>query len=349
MADYINVQRYAPYQEERMQQLYNTLFGYTPEGGDPVKGLIEKQRPVPAQQMAAFTQPQQDAFALAQQGIGAYAPYLAQAEGVTPYMQQALGAQGQALGYGQAALLAGQQQFAPTAAGIKEYEDPYAERVTQEAIKEMDRQALMAQQQTAAGAIGAGAFGGSRYGVQQAELGRNLQDIKSRRITEDQSRNYQQALQSAMVAQEGASKRQIAAGQQFAGLGQQYGQQAQGYGGLGSMYQTLGQYKTGMAGRDIESLLGIGQQQQAMKQTGLDVARANILAQQQEPYSRVGFGANILQGMPQATVEQAVPAGPLYQQSPFAAAMGAGILGLRGYQGLTGQYPGMGIGNLSLV
>lgn len=335
MAEYINVNRYAPYQEERMQQLYNTLFGYTPEGGAAIPGLLEKQRPVPAQQLAAFTQPQLDAFALAQQGIGQYAPMMAQAKAAMPMAEQALGR-------GEAALLAGQQQFAPTAAGIKAFEDPYSELVTQEAIKEMDRQAQLAQQQTAAGAIGAGAFGGSRYGVQQAELGRNLQDIKTRRITEDQSRNYQQALASAMAAQEAASKRQVAAGQQFATMGQRYA-------GLGQLYGNIGAQEQGMRGADVQTLAGVGQQQQAMGQTGLDVARANILAQQQEPYSRVGFGANILQGMPQATVQQAVPAGPLYQQSPFAAAMGAGILGLRGYQGLTGQYPGMGIGNLGLV
>ena len=336
MAEYINVNRYAPYQEERMQQLYNTLFGYTPEGEtDAIPGLLEKQRPIPAQQLAAFTQPQQDAFALAQQGIGAYAPLMAQAE-------TTMGQAGQALGYGQAALLAGQQQFAPTAAGIKQFEDPYSDLVTQEALAEMDRQGQMAQQQTAAGAIGAGAFGGSRYGVQQAELGRNIQDIKSRRITEDQSRNYQQALQAAMATQEAAAKRQITAGQQFTGLGKTQA-------GLGQLLAGLGTTKQGAIGQDVQMLTGIGQQQQAMKQTGLDVARANILAQQQEPYTRVGFGANILKGMPQATVGQAVPAGPLYQQSPFAAAMGAGILGLRGYQGLTGQYPGMGIGNLGLV
>mgnify|MGYP003151257700 FL=1 len=27
MVDYVQTQRYAPYQEDRMQQLYNTLFG----------------------------------------------------------------------------------------------------------------------------------------------------------------------------------------------------------------------------------------------------------------------------------------------------------------------------------
>ena len=43
-----------------------------------------------------------------------------------------------------------------------------------------------------------GAFGGSRYGVQQAELSKNLQDIKSRRIFQDLAQNFEQAQQKAM-------------------------------------------------------------------------------------------------------------------------------------------------------
>ena len=91
-------------------------------------------------------------------------------------------------------------------------------------------------------------------------------------------------------------------------------------------------------------MLGIGQQQQAFGQTALDIGRANILAQQAEPYQRMEYGANILQGMPAGPLRGAQAVGPLYQQSPFASAIGGGILGLRGYQGLTGQYPGAGQG-----
>ena len=56
--------------------------------------------------------------------------------------------------------------------------DQYQADVTQEALKEFDRQAQIAQSNLATQAQRAGAFGGSRFGVQEAELGRNLQDIK---------------------------------------------------------------------------------------------------------------------------------------------------------------------------
>ena len=52
-----------------------------------------------------------------------------------------------------------------------------------------------------------GTFGGSRYGVQQAELAKNLQDIKSKRIFEDLSRNFMQAQQADIATSEAARTR----------------------------------------------------------------------------------------------------------------------------------------------
>jgi len=356
MVDYVQTQRYAPYQEERMQQLYNTLFGIKQVGeeGDadyvaPVTGLLDVARPVPGQQLAAQTQEQLDAFQMAQQNLGAYKPGFTAAGQAYTTGLGALGTGAAALGAGAAALGAGQAQYTPTASLIKQFEDPYSDLVTAEALAEIDRQGALSTQALSAQAQQAGAFGGSRFGIQQAELGRNLQDIKSRRIYEDQSRNYQQALASSMAAQEAASKRAIGAGQAFTQQGQVYTGMGQQYGGLGQYFANLGQGYQGAGQADIASLLGIGQQRQAFGQTALDVGRANMLAQQAEPYQRVEFGANILQGMPAGPLKGAQAMGPLYMQSPFASAIGGGLLGLRGYQGMTGQVPGYGIGNLSLA
>ena len=291
MVDYVQTQRYAPYQEDRMQQLYNTLFGIKQVGepGDEdyvaaTTGLLDTARPVPGQQLAAQTPEQLQAFQLAQQNLQAYMPEFLQAGQAYTSGLGALGQGATALGQGQTALQQAQAQYAPTTAGIDQFRDPYSDLVTQEALKEIDRQGALSTQALSAQAVGAGAFGGSRMGVQQAELQRNLQDIKSRRIYEDKSRNYQQALGASMAAQEAASKRQLGAGQALGQIGQTYG-------GLGGQY-----------------------------------------------------GANILQGMPAGPLRGAQTVGPLYMQSPFASAIGGGILGLRGYQGLTGQYPGAGQG-----
>jgi len=339
MVDYIQTQRYPPYQEQRMQQLYNTLFGIKQvgeEGDDDyvagTTGLLDIQRPIYDQEVAGQTQDQKDAMALLRGDIQSGIP-LAQMQAA-----QATGAAGlSAAAQGQAALQQGLGQFAPTAAAIQQFEDPYSANVTQEALKEIDRQGALSTQALSAQAQQAGAFGGSRFGIQEAELERNIQDIKSRRIYEDQARNYQQALGAAMSAQESAAKRAI-------GVGQQYGAQINAFGNLANVQGNIGQGIQGIQQADVKSLLGIGQQNQAFAQTEKDVERQNKLAAQAEPYTRLEYGANILQGMPAGTIQQPVQAGPLYMQSPFAAAMGGGLLGLRGYQGVTG-----GIGNLGLT
>ena len=351
MVDYIQTQRYAPYQEQRMQELYNTLFGIKQVGqeGDAdyvagTTGLLDVARPVPAQQLAAQTPEQIQAFQLAQQNLGAYSPAMAQAQAALTAGTTAAGLGATALGQGATALGQGLGQYVPTTAGLDQFRDPYSDLVTQEALQEIDKQGALATQGLSAQAQQAGAFGGSRFGIQQAELARNLQDIKSRRIVEDKSRNYQQALAASMAAQEGAAKRAIGVGQGFGQLGQGFTQQTQALGGLGRYFGDLGQGLQQAGQADIASLLGIGQQRQAYGQTALDIGRANILAQQAEPYQRMEYGSNILQGMPAGPLRGAQAVGPLYQQSPFASAIGGGILGLRGYQGLTGQYPGAGQG-----
>ena len=104
------------YVQTRQQELLNTLFGV----GDQ-QGLVETPLPVIAQQVAGFTPAQQQAFTLAQQGIGGYMPYLQAAEAAT----------------GQARDIATQagQMFQPGAA--QAFMNPYQQNVTQEALKEI--------------------------------------------------------------------------------------------------------------------------------------------------------------------------------------------------------------------
>jgi len=154
--------QYPQWIQENQQQLLNSIFGVS---GQP--GLIDQATTVPQQQIQGFTQPQQDAFTLAQQGIG----------GFQPYLQSALGQQFGAAGTtGQGIQALQGMQFDPS--NVSQYMDPYQQNVTQEALKEIDRQSAMAGNQLAGQAVGAGAFGGSRYGLQQSELARNTGDLK---------------------------------------------------------------------------------------------------------------------------------------------------------------------------
>ena len=251
------------YISDRQKQLLDTMFGTQGQPG----GVLGAPLTVPDQQVVGFTPTQQAGMQLAGQGIGAYQPYL---DAATAGMTAGLGT----IGAG-AQTLAG-AQYEPTAARMAQFMDPYQQQVTQEALGEYDRQAAMAQNQLGGQAVQAGAFGGSRFGLQQSELARNTQDLKSRRIFEDLSRNYQQA----MGASQAANQQRAQAGQVFGQLGQATQGVAGAMAGLGGQLQQQGQ-------ADVGQLMGIGGLQQQLQQQGFDVGRQNVLQAQAEPFRRL--------------------------------------------------------------
>ena len=328
----IQRQQQAPFIEKRSEQLLASVFGdpnaVKKEGETEEAFQLRKlgragiAQQIPGFQFAGFTPEQQQAFGLASQNIGSYAPSLQQAMGST-------GLAGGALTGGIAQALGATQAYDPKSA--QAFMDPYQQQVTDQALAEYDRQAQIAQQGLASQAQKVGAFGGSRMGVQEAELGKNLADIKSRRIFEDLSRNYQQAQGAAMGAQESQQRRQLQAGQLLGQAGQGLASLGKTQAGLGALGQQLGQ-------ADIQSLLGVGGMQQQLGQAQMEAARQQQLQAQQEPFRRLGFASDILRGTPSSSI--------MYTQqpsvNPYAQALGLGIAGL----GAMGQF-GQGFGGLS--
>ena len=278
--------------------------------------LAQAQQPltVPQQQVIGFSPTQQSAMNLAFQGIGSYQPFLDAAQAAQTAGLGTIGAGAQTV--------AG-AEFVPTQATLDRFMDPYQKNVTQEAIKEIDRQAAMAQNQLAGQAVKAGAFGGSRFGIQQSELARNAADLKSRRIFEDLSRNFQQA----QAASRAANQQRIQAGQVFGQLGR-------GASGIGGAMAGLGAQTQQLAGQDVQQLMGIGGLQQQLAQTALNVDYQNRLNLQNAPFQQLSTAAGILQQLSPQTVGQQTIA-PLPQTNPFAQA--AGIVGTGvGLQNLLG-------------
>jgi len=275
--------------------------------------LLGQQLNVPGQQVAGFSPTQQAAMQQAYGGIGAYQPFL---QAATDTQAAALGT----TGAGVQAL--GQMNFDPSAA--QAFMDPYQQSVTQEALKEIDRQQQMASNQLAGKAVQAGAFGGSRFGLQQSELARNAADLKSRRIFEDLSRNFQNAQASAR-----------AANQQRLQQGQMFGQLGRATSGIGGAMAGLGAQTQQMGQSDVNQLMGIGGLQQQLAQQGLNVDYQNQMALQNAPYQQLSTGAGILQQLlPNMVGTQTVA--PLPQTNPYAQAAGV-IAGAGGLAGLIGN------------
>ena len=262
---------------------------------------------VPLQEVAGLSPTQVSAMNLAQQGIGSFQPFL----------QAAQAAQTAGLGtIGAGAQTVAGAEFVPTEATLDRFRDPYQMDVTREALKEIDRQQQIAENRLAGQAVRAGAFGGSRFGVAQSELARNAADLKSRRIFEDLSRNFQQAQAAAR-----------AANQQRLQAGQVFGQLGRATSGIGGAMAGLGAQQQALQGRDVGQLLGIGGLQQQQAQRQLDVNTANLAALENAPFQQLSAGAGILQQLPGIGGGSQVVA-PLAQTNPYLQAAGAvGALG----------------------
>ncbi len=276
--------------------------------------LLKQQVNVPKQQVAGFSPTQQAAMQQAYGGIGAYQPFLDAAQQTQAAALGTTGAGVQALG---------QMNFDPSRA--QAFMDPYQQAVTNEALKEIDRQQQMASNQLAGQAVQAGAFGGSRFGIQQSELARNAQDLKSRRIFEDLSRNYQQA----QAAAQAANTQRMQQAQQFGNLGRQTSGIGGAMAGLGAQTQQLGQ-------SDVNQLMGIGGMQQQLMQKMFDTQTANVAAMENAPFQRLSAGAGIMgQLLPGGAGTQVVA--PFAQTNPYAQAAGLLATGAGGLGALVGN------------
>ena len=279
-----------------------------------LEALLGQQLNVPQQQVAGFSPTQTSAMNLAMQGIGSFQPFLQAAQAAQTAGLGTIGAGAQTL--------AG-ADFGPGAG--RAFMDPYQQVVTQEALKEIDRQSQMASNQLAGQAVRAGAFGGSRFGIQQSELARNTADLKSRRIFEDLSRNFQQA--------QGAAR---AANQQRIQAGQVFGQLGRGVSGIGGAMAGLGAQQQALQGRDVSTLMGIGGLQQQLLQSTADTDFANRTALFNAPFQQLSSAAGILQQLSPQLIGQQVVA-PLPQTNPFIQAAGLTATAAGGLGALLGN------------
>ena len=223
-------------------------------------------------------------------GIPAFqvaAPSALQQSGFTQAGQTGMGAQTTTAGIGSVL----QSMAGPN---INQFLNPYQQYVTDE----ISRQGQMAQNQLSAQAIGSGAFGGAREGIQRAELQRATQA------------NIGQSLAGGFGQALGAAQQQQAM-QTQAGM-----QGGQLLGALGGQQQAMQQ-------ADIASLLQAGGIQQQLGQQALEASRATEMARAYEPYQRLEFLKGIMTNLP--TSQSAVTATTAPGSNPLAQAVGTGI------------------------
>ena len=231
-------------------------------------------------------------------GLGSYQPYLQQAG---------------ALGTQAAQTLGGAQQYAGPQA-YQQFMSPYQQDVINTTLANYDVQAQKGLNPLAAQAIGAGAFGGARQGIEQANY--QTQSDMNRALLQAQLLN--QGFGQAQTAAQNAYQQQLAAAQQ---------QQ-----GLGSFQQGLGQSAQQLAGNQIQGLSTLGSQQQAYQQSINDAASAAAKEAAFSPYTQYGLVGQQLTGLMGGFPTQVQTYNPVQPVSPLQAGLGTltgvgGILG----------------------
>lgn len=199
--------------------------------------------------------------------------------GFTPQQQQAFGMFGTAAGAGQPAVSQA-QEFARTvgaaqpqtvAQAMQAYENPYTQQVIDTALADIERSRQMAQEQTAAQAVRAKAFGGSRQGVAEAETNRAALEQAARTAAGLRASGFETAA--------GLGARDIAAAQQA---------EAQRLAAAGTLGQ-LGGAEQAMALRGAEALFGAGGAQQQLEQAQLEDAYRRFAEEQNYPKEQLAI------------------------------------------------------------
>jgi len=144
---------------------------------------------------------------------------------------------------------------------LNAYQNPFTEQVIDNTISDLDRARKIQLQSDQDAAIGQGAFGGSRSAILEAETNRNFADRAGDIASRLRSQGFDRATNLAS---------------------QDIGREMQNRQFQSNLFgnQLADQY------RNFGLLSGIGNQQQALNQAGLDFDFGEFLRQQDDPYKR---------------------------------------------------------------
>ena len=370
------VVREDPYTEAYKRGLFESVFGLVnqqmgfeqvPTGqydaaGNPIvetRPIMDASgRPVgpayaPPQQVAGMSPMQQQARALLQENLGAGQDYLrgglgSVMRGGELYEQAAQQAAGTSpadpYGFQQRAATAiegGMEAFDPS--GIEAFFNPYEDQVVQQVQQDFDKARRMQEAQSAAKAVGSGAFGGSRAAIAEQEAMRNLNQAELNALGQLRQQGFGAAMTAAQNAQENQQRRALTGGSYLGNLGSTFGQLGQrdvellgnlgrGIADLGGMQADLGVTATNLMRGDVSALSSLGGQDQMQQQNILDAIRQTNVERQQFPFQQFGYLSDVLNRVP--TNESTMQTNTSPQQSGIGQAIGYGIAGLGALAGV---------------
>lgn len=236
----------------------------------------------------------------------------------------------------------------------QQYMSPYQQAVTDIAKREAAAESAMLNRQLAGQAAKAGAFGGSRFGVEQALLGKslatNLSDIQTKGL-QDAYANAQQQFERDRAAQMSAAGQNLQAALGVQSLGAQQSLEAQkaneanrqAAAQLNLQGAQFGA-QTGLQAAQQRAALGTAQQtadlqrlaaqesagkaQQDQQQAELNAAYNTWLEQRDWEKNQLGFLSGLIRGTPFSTSQTGTTTAPAPSTTSQLAGLGIAGVGL---------------------
>ena len=210
----------------------------------------------------------------------------------------------------------------------QQYMSPYVQQALAPQMQQIQRTGEQQKLGNAGQATQAGAFGGSRFGIQNAMTDFNTQQAQSQAYGTGMNNAYNNA-QTQFNADQARNMQA-----QQANIGQQQFGANLGLQGLNTALQGAGQLgalggQQFQQGMDINKLQNAyGGQQQALQQQGLSQAYQDFQNQQNYPYKQLGFMSDMIRGLPLGQVTSK----SMYEPDPGLAqqigSIGMGAYGL---------------------
>lgn len=193
--------------------------------------------------------------------------------------------------------------------GLEKYMNPYLQNVSDRAMADIQRQQTMQQQQNAQAAASAGAFGGSRHGVAEAETARNYGDIYANQMAKMYSNAFDNAAglaQGDITNAYNAQNLRLNAAEQLAAM-------------AGT------QRKFGLENIDVANQVGMAQRKLDQAQADFDYQQWQ--EQQNYPMRQLAIQQGTLFGMPHGSTTTSTTTGGSGGSNPLMGAAGGAMAG----------------------
>lgn len=175
------------------------------------------------------------------------------------------------------------KEYMPTVGTVESYMNPYLEAVLDPQRREAQRQADLSRRQMQSRMAQAGAYGGSRQAIMEAEGQRNLQTLLGDITGKGYSSAWEQAQKQRMD--------DIRAGQQGLGYQTQAAQTLSNIGGQQAQYGL----------QNLQEMLKAGETQRGIEQQGLTADYNQYLRELEYPQKMLEFQKSMLSGLPIST------------------------------------------------